>query len=141
MTFFEDAVLGAKEIGATVGKKTEVVIDVARLKVSAAEINKEIRKRYEALGRIVYESEKADNDIKGIIVECSKSIDALYSRLDDVKERAARLQEKRYCKGCGAMVDNKALFCSRCGEKLEPKQKKKQTPPATAPEAVITEDN
>ena len=119
MTFFEDAVVGVKSFGKTVGKKTGVAVDITRLKVSAAEINKEISRRYEALGRIIYDSQKSGTDISGITGECVKSIDALYARLDDVNGRMAKLQDRKYCPSCAAVVDKKSLYCSRCGERLE----------------------
>lgn len=132
MSIFEDTVLGVKDLGTSVSKKAGDLIDVSRLKVSAAELRKEIGKRYEALGRIVYDSKKSGTEIDGIVSECAASIDALYSRLDEVNKKIADRQNKVYCPACGAMVDKKALYCSRCGQRLEPPTKKKKDSGAKA---------
>lgn len=123
MSFFEDAFLGAKEIGSAVSKKTGQLMDTAKLRVSAAEINNEINKRYQELGRAVYEAEKSGVTIDGIIGECVISIDALNDRLDEVNARIAGMKNKVCCASCGADMDPKALYCSRCGARIEQKRR------------------
>ena len=123
MSIFEDAILGAKDLGSAVGKKTGKLVDTAKLRVNAAEINSEIKKRYEELGRAVYEARKSDTSIDGIIDECVVSIDELNDRLDEVKERIAGLKNKISCPSCGASMDPGSLYCSRCGARIEPKRR------------------
>ena len=121
MTFFEDALLAAKNAAGTVYEKTGRVVDISKLRLSAAEITKEIERRYEALGRLVYDSQKEGTDISGLIEECARSIDALYTRLDEVNSRIAKLKDKKYCGVCGAIIERNALYCSRCGSRVEVK--------------------
>lgn len=116
---FEDAVINAKSVVTTVSKKAGKMVDVSKLRLSAAELNKEIDKRFEALGRVVYDSRKDGTDIDGLVAECEKSIDALYERLDAVNEKIAHIKEKRYCDGCGAVIDRASIYCSRCGRRVE----------------------
>lgn len=118
MSFFEDTLLAVKSAAGTVCKKTGRVVDMSKLRLTAAEITKEIDSRYEALGRLVYDSRKAGTDIDGLIEECTRSIDALYTRLDEVNNRIARMKDKKYCETCGAIIDKNALFCSRCGSRI-----------------------
>jgi len=123
MSFFEDAIIGAKDFGSAVSRKTGKLVDSAKLRVSAADINNDIKKRYELLGKAVYEARKSGTSIDGIIDECVVSIDALMDRLDEVNDRIAGLQNKAHCTSCGAAMDQKSLYCSRCGARIEPKKR------------------
>lgn len=118
MSFFEDALLTAKNAAGVVCEKTGRAVDISKLRLSAAEITKEIERRYEALGRLVYDSNKAGTDIGGLMEECVRSIDALYNRLDDVNGRIAKLKDKKYCAACGAVLDRSAVYCARCGSRV-----------------------
>ncbi len=41
-----------------VGKKTGELVDTSKLKLQAVDLNSDIKRNYEALGRAVYESRK-----------------------------------------------------------------------------------
>lgn len=119
MSIFDDIIIGVKDIGAELGDKTSKLASVSKLKITAAELGGDINKRYEALGRIVYEAQKSENDISEQIAECVKGIDALYTRLDDINAKIASLRDKKYCPTCGAVVERNAIYCSRCGTCVE----------------------
>lgn len=143
MSFFEDAFLGAKEFGSAVSKKTGQLVDTAKLRVSAAEINNDINKRYEALGKAVYEARKSGVSIDGIIDECVISIDALNDRLDEVSARIAGMKNKVCCTSCGAAMTQDSLYCSRCGARIEQKKRaaeKKQASEEPVMETVVEQD-
>ncbi len=123
MSFFEDAIIGVKDLGTAVGKKTGKMVDTAKLRMSAAEISSEIKKRYELLGKAVYEARKSDTSIDGIVDECVVSIDALMDRLDEVNDRIAGLSNKISCPSCGATLDQKSLYCSRCGARIDTRRR------------------
>jgi len=116
---FEDAIVSAKNVAVKAGKKAGKALDVSKLRFSAAEIDKEINKRYEALGRVIYDARKDGSDVEALVDECVKSIDTLYSRLDNVNMKIARIREKTYCKSCGAVVEKSAIYCQRCGIRVE----------------------
>lgn len=119
MGIFEDVMFNAKSAAATVGKKAGRLVDISKLRMNATELNNEISKRYEALGRVVYDAVKEEQDVSGLIDECVVSIDALYVRLDEVNEKINTLQNKFACPACGAQNDESSLFCSHCGTKLK----------------------
>lgn len=121
MSILDDVVVSAKTAATTVSKKAGEFVDVSKLRIQASELNSEISKRYEALGRVVYDSKKEENEIEGLVDECVRSIDALYEKLDVTNEKIARLSKKSVCKSCGYNNANEAVFCSRCGEKITSK--------------------
>ena len=140
MSIFEDAVIGAKNVTVSVGEKAGRLVDISRLRLSAAEISRDIARRYEAMGRAVYDANKVGEDVDGIIAECAIGIDALYTRLDDINIKIARLKEKKYCTGCGALIDDNALFCSRCGARIEHGTKAKPAAEKAEPAVQKTAD-
>lgn len=119
MGIFEDVMSNAKSAATTVGKKAGRLVDISKLRMNANELNNEINKRYEALGRVVYNAAKEEQDIKGLIDECVISIDALYLRLDEVNDKINRLQNKTVCPICSAENPESSMFCSQCGNKLK----------------------
>ena len=132
MSLLDDTLNSFRDITDSVISKTGKLMDVSRLKLTSAEISKEITRRYESLGRVVYDARKAGTDINGLVDECVTSIDALYSRLDDVNARVARLRDKHYCATCGAVVDRDSVYCARCGCRVRPSAESEQ--PAPEPE-------
>lgn len=128
MGVFEDVVINAKSAAATVGKKAERLVDVSKLRVSAAELNGEISKKYEALGRLVYDSVKSETDAHGLTREYVESIDVLYEKLDEINEKINVLSNKSACPVCGARNTEDALFCSHCGVKLKYNEQSAEEP-------------
>ncbi|MDR1564775.1 MAG: zinc ribbon domain-containing protein [Oscillospiraceae bacterium] len=118
MGILEDVVVNAKTAATVVGKKASELVDISKLRIQASELNVEISKRYEALGRIVYDSKKEENEVEGLVLECIKSVDALYERLDETNEKIAKLSKKAVCKQCGYNNSTDAIFCARCGVKI-----------------------
>ena len=87
MGLFEDVVINAKTAANAVGKKAGQLVDVSKLKISAAELNIEINKKYEALGKAVYDAKKADSDSADLVAEAMVAIDELQEQLDALNEQ------------------------------------------------------
>lgn len=138
MSIWEDAVLGAKSVTAAVSEKAGKMVDVGRLRLSAAELSRNIAERYEALGKAVYDAKKAGGEVDGLIAAGVNGIDTLYARLDDVNMKIARLREKKYCVHCGATVEENAFFCSRCGSRIENEQEQPVADAASEAESGTT---
>ncbi len=118
MGLFDDVVINAKSAATVVGKKAGQFVDVSKLRLNAADLNNEISKRFETLGRTIYEAKKTDNDSSELVGECIAAIDDLYEQLDAVNEQLAAMREKLICKGCGEENPQSAVYCSKCGRKL-----------------------
>ena len=77
MGLLEDVVVNAKEAVNAVGKKAGQMVDISKLRLNAADLNNEISKRFEALGRVIYDSKKTENDSADLVNECITAIDEL----------------------------------------------------------------
>lgn len=122
MGVLEDVVINAKSAAETVGKEAGRLVDISRLRFNAADLQKEVSKKYEILGRIVYDSFKSGNSDNTGFKEHIESIDQLYQQIDEVNEKINALRKKASCPNCGFDNDEKAAFCSRCGAKLNQEQ-------------------
>ena len=119
MATFEDVVTKAKSVAETAGKKTSDFIEVARLKVDAAEMEKDIASTLEGLGRLVYESRKSDKDITTLVDDCVMKLDERYAQLRELRLKIDEYRNKVRCASCGAMNPEDAVFCKKCGAKIE----------------------
>ena len=62
MATFEEILNMAREGAEKVGQKTSDFVEVTRMKMRIAEIEKEVAATYEGLGRLVYDAEKSGQD-------------------------------------------------------------------------------
>ncbi len=120
MGILDDVVINAKSAAEAVSRKAGQIVDVSKLRISAAEINAEIAKRYEVLGQYVYECSRsslvADPEAVGQMTE----IDDLKAQQAAIAKELGDKQNKVFCPICGKQSPITAAFCSSCGTKLIP---------------------
>lgn len=118
MGLLDDVIVNAKSAANVVGKKASQFVDISKLRISAADLNNEISKRFESMGRAVYEAKKTENDASDLIAESVKAIDDLYEQLDAVNAQMAAAREKLICSNCGEENSQGSVYCCKCGHKL-----------------------
>lgn len=120
MGILDDVVINAKSAAEAVSRKAGQIVDVSKLRISAAEINAEIAKRYEVLGQYVYECLRTtmaeDPEACGQMAE----IDELKAQQAAIARELGDKQNKIFCPTCGKQSPTSATFCSSCGTKLVP---------------------
>ena len=60
MGFFDELLSTTKNVASTAGKKTDEAVKISKLKVKKAQINSDIKAKYEKLGAMIYQMAKAD---------------------------------------------------------------------------------
>lgn len=118
MGLFEDVVINAKSALNVVGKKAGKIVDVSKLKISAVEIQNKIAKLYEELGRCAYKSFKNGNTLS-CVEEYAKKIDILKEEFISIDEKIAEMKKKVRCSQCGFINLEDAVYCCKCGAKIE----------------------
>ena len=118
MTTFDDVFSKAKSVAESAGKKTTEMIEVARLKIQAAEIEREISSMLEGLGRLGYDSRKEDEDVAGEVDDCRQKLDERYEALAKARAKIDEYRNQVTCRNCGAQNAEDAVYCKRCGVKL-----------------------
>ena len=88
MGLFEDVVINAKSAANVVGKKAGQLMDISKLKISAAELNNEMNKKYEALGKAVYDAKKIDADPSDLIAEAmAEQLAAINQQIEETSSK------------------------------------------------------
>ena len=118
MGIFEETVVKAKEIADLTGKKAGEIINIQKMRVSAATLNSQISKLYEVLGRLAYEAAKNGADTAAQSAQTIAEIDEKREELSELKAKIAEARGKRVCHACRADNSADALFCDKCGQKL-----------------------
>ena len=108
MGIFEDAVLSAKTLAGTVGKKAGELYEISVKKLKLSELNEKAEKFY------------ADEKKNGTshTEECAAIIaelDALAGEISKLEAEINELKKYRQCKKCGFSNVKEAVFCCKCG--------------------------
>ena len=119
MGILEDVVINAKSAANAVGKSATKLYDLSKLKVSAADLNGDINKHFEALGRIVYDGKQNGEDNSALIEDSVKIIKDLYESLAAINQQIDELKNLVKCPKCGFENSLGSNYCNCCGAKIE----------------------
>lgn len=98
MTTFEDILCKGKNAAECVGKKATDLVEVTKLKMEAAETEKDIASTLEGLGRLVYDGRKSGQDVTALTEECIAKIDEMNAKVAE----AARQNRPSTTTSCAA---------------------------------------
>lgn len=118
MGVLDDVIVNAKSAANVVGKRAAQLVDISKLRISAADLNNEISKQLESLGRAVYDARKAGNDPAEAVAGHVKAVDDLKEQLESVNAQLASVREKTICRSCGQENPQGSVYCCKCGQKL-----------------------
>ena len=119
MGVFEDAVLSAKSLAKAVSGKAEKFIDISKKKLNAAELNNRLEKFYAALGKLYFDAEKNGTDHEAENQQLMTEIESISNELNEINASIQEDMNKNICTKCGAANDEDAVYCSKCGNKLD----------------------
>lgn len=135
MGFLDEVISTTKNVAATAGKKTDEAVQFSKLKIKTAQLNSDIKNKFEKLGALIYEMAKTDEKSNEEFDLLIGEIDDCYAMLDDIEEKINDLKKEVVCPGCGAKTKNENTFCPKCGAKLPVKE----TPAEEVPAEEITD--
>lgn len=130
MGFLDDVISTTKNVAATAGKKTDEAVQFSKLKIKTAQLNSDIKNKFEKLGALIYQMAKTDEKNNEEFDLLIAEIDDCYAMLDDIEERINDLKKEVVCPGCGAKTKNENTFCPKCGAKLPIKEQPAEEVPA-----------
>ena len=140
MSFLDDVISTTKTVAASAGKKTDEAVQFSKLKIKAAQLNSDIKSKFEKLGSTIYQMAKSDDKNNEEFDALIAEIDECYTKLEEVEAKLDALKEQVTCPGCGAKTKNDNAFCPKCGAKLpETKPAQPAEEEAAKPEVVIPE--
>ncbi|MDD3193505.1 MAG: zinc ribbon domain-containing protein [Oscillospiraceae bacterium] len=109
----------AKGLADLAGKKAGEAVEVSKLKINNIKINGEIQKSYEKLGAFVYKFRKNGEENSALVDMCVKEIDELLAVLEQNEQKINETRHKAKCPDCGTLNDLQAVYCMKCGTKLQ----------------------
>lgn len=118
MSFFDDVINTTKSAASTVGKKTDEVVTLTKLKTKRSQVNGDIKSHFEKLGQMSYEMKKAESADAAVFEAEVAEIDALYAKLAEIDLMLDEVRQEVTCTACGAKTKNDNSFCPKCGAKL-----------------------
>lgn len=118
MGMFEEFVVKAKSAAGVVGEKAGYLVDVSKINISIAEESNELKKKYQELGKLVYDSEKNGTSDTVKVENFVNQIDCINEKISKLKAEVASLKKKLVCCSCGNQNDCDAKYCCKCGKEL-----------------------
>ena len=111
-----------KEAGKLTGEvvqKTKETIDKTKYNYSISTAETRKKQILQELGAKLYEEYKNGAEFDGEVKEKCIQIDSIIEEIDEFKNQIAQINNSVVCPKCGALVNEKAVFCDKCGLKLD----------------------
>ena len=118
MGFIEETAVKAKDAFDVVAKKTNEVISVQKLKYNIANLNSQLSKEYETLGRLYFDTLDNAEEIAEEYKDVKLSIDNLKKQISELENELEKQTNVVNCKNCGGKNSSNNAYCSACGTKL-----------------------
>lgn len=118
MTTLEELFCKAKSAAEAAGKKTGELVEVTKLKMAAAEAEKEMAASFEGLGRLLFDSRTKGEDAAEAIDSCIAQIEEQQKALDALKADIDSRRKGTRCSECGTVNTDDSAFCKHCGKAL-----------------------
>jgi len=119
MGIFENFFMKAKGAVDALGEKAGQFVDVSKLNIRVAELKSDLKNEFEALGKTVYNCEKNHLDAAQETNTFVSNIDNIYIQIEELKKQIAEMKNKVICKFCSGANENNAIYCGKCGKKLD----------------------
>lgn len=106
------------ETAETLGKRTERMVEIQKLKNQIRMANREIAQNYEELGEMLYRKYQAGETIDPQITAICEDITELKAEIAAYKDEISKYRGQSVCPECGAAVPDDAAFCMKCGTRM-----------------------
>ncbi len=99
--------------------KTKKVIDRTKYNYTISELDSKINNILQGLGKTIYDEYQNGTEFESDVMEKCQNIDEIKKEIDEIKEKIAETKNGAICRDCGAIVDEDAAFCKKCGNKVD----------------------
>lgn len=110
---------GAGKFAKIFAKRTSNAISSTKLSISISEANSKIKDIYTEIGETMYEKYLNNEATDPEFETAFQQIDKLMVDIGELYDKKAELKNAQRCKTCGALNNEDADFCSKCGATLE----------------------
>ena len=133
MGFIEDISEVIVDAGNDVKERAKELREVTRLKREYKETERFVKSRYENIGRDFYEKnkDKKKKDL-GDITEALDKMDSLLIEIEKLKGGVD-------CPSCGALNNAEAVYCNKCGARLDEEPAEEESEEEKTEESTVAE--
>ena len=117
MDFLKETLNRAKEAFDVAKQKTTEAVNVGKQKYDIASMENKLSKQYQKLGEACFNTIKDDTQSEEIKILVGQ-IKAQLADIEQARAELLKMKNKRVCPKCAATVDDNAIYCNFCGEKL-----------------------
>lgn len=119
MAFLENLTKRVGEAAQTAAKKSGELVEITKLNLNVNAEEDKVNKLYLQIGKKVYASyisgEAADSTIQN---DC-RTITEHEGTIKEIKDKIMQVKNVKICVGCEAEMEKTAMFCVKCGTKVE----------------------
>ena len=101
-----------------VSKKAGELLAVAKLNIKIMELKGNVKTQMQELGELLYATHTGNPTDSEVLLAKLEEVDGLYAQIAELEEQIGKEASAPACGTCGAAVQEDALFCGECGEKL-----------------------
>lgn len=116
MTFFTKLGETISATGKDVSQKAKDLTGIAKLNLDMKAKEDFVQKQYMEIGKQYFELHKEDDE--PFFEEMTLIKDTL-KEIEQLKSDIADLKGQKKCMACGAIIEQDALYCNKCGAKCE----------------------
>lgn len=107
------------ETAGTVGKKTEEIVSVQKLKSQIRTLQRSNQREYMDIGKMIYEKFQSGGEISGEYAAICEEIQKREQEIEDAMKQIAEIKGIGVCSNCQTALDKGMAFCPTCGQKVE----------------------
>ena len=107
------------ETAETVGKKTEEVMSVQKLKSHIRTLERGNERDFMDLGKMLFEKYKNGEEISGEFAAICEEISKRNHVMETYEKKLSQIKGEGTCKKCQSTLPKGAAYCPVCGEKVE----------------------
>ena len=107
------------ETAGTVGKKTEEIVSVQKLKSEISTMQRSNQREYMDIGKMIYEKFQSGGEISGEYAAICEEIQKREQEIEDAMKQIAEIKGIGVCSNCQTALDKGMAFCPTCGQKVE----------------------
>lgn len=119
MAFFEEIGKKITDTVDVVGKKTNEVVEIQKLRSQMSGLEKNIEKNYIALGKMVFAKFQDGEELSEEARALCEEITGNTVLLDEYDNEIAEIKGMKKCPGCGVPAADDVVYCPKCGAKME----------------------
>ena len=119
MAFFDGLSKKITETVDVVGKKTNDLVEIQKLRNQISNLEKNMDRNYILLGKMMFDKYQNGEDLCDQAKAYCEEITGSAVLIEEYKAEIAEIKGLRPCSNCGEAVANDVVFCPKCGRKVD----------------------